>query len=251
MSEVITSQKLGDFSGVKAIVSTKSFGNQSFQHPSISEKETILNRNRFFSDQKIDSGSVVNVGLSHGNKVYWTVGTDRGRGSIAKKTIIPNYDGLVTDEKNMFLMVTVADCFPIFYYDPIAGCIGLVHVGWKGVLNGITIRAVEVMMEKSKCKASDIVAYVGPGIHICHFEVSDKLADQFENAFEFIANTSQEGRKTIDLPLMIKSQLEQSGILANNIEISPMCTYCEGEKLSSFRRDKENYIAQAAIIGMI
>ncbi|MBU2236254.1 peptidoglycan editing factor PgeF [Patescibacteria group bacterium] len=251
MSTVITSQKLAKFPGIKALVSTRSFGNQSFQHLSISEKETILNRRRFFDKQGINADFVVNTGLSHEDKVYCARISDRGRGAMAKKTIIPNYDGLVTNNRNVFLMVTVADCFPIFYYDPKANCIGIAHAGWRGVLNGISINVIDEMKKVAGSKPEDIIVFIGPGIQACHFEVSIDLASQFENAFGSEVIVSRGGNRYANLSMAIKSQLESSGINSCNIEISSECTYCADGILSSYRRDKGGYIAQAAVIGMI
>ena len=43
--------------------------------------------------------------------------------------IIENCDGIITKEKNLPLMVMVADCIPILFFDEIQGVIAAVHAG--------------------------------------------------------------------------------------------------------------------------
>ena len=201
--------------------------------------------------KKINPKAIVNVGLNHGNNIYWTEKGDRGKGALDKETIISNHDGLVSSDRNVFLMVTIADCFPVFYYDPINCCIGLVHAGWRGILKGIVEKPIEIMKKNSGSNSNKIAVFIGPGIHSCHFEVSDDIANQFEERFESNIVDNTKNRKFVDLTVAIKYQLELSGIKPNNIEIAPECTYCSDSMLSSYRRDKDDYVAQAAIIGMI
>ncbi|MFA6391429.1 MAG: peptidoglycan editing factor PgeF [Patescibacteria group bacterium] len=251
MLEIITSEKFSKISEIRLAVSTKDFGNQSLQHPIVSKNETFLNRKRFFDSLNINSKNVVNAGLVHGREILWTTNANKNIDNTESNSLIQNFDGLATVERGLFLMVTIADCFPVFIFDPTSKCIALLHAGWRGVINNIVTNAIDTMKNKAQSETEKMVVYIGPGIHQCHFNVSKDLADQFLNSLGPDVLQSKNGNNAVNLPLTIKKQLIQAGINENNIEISPYCTYCDDRFFSSYRRDKEKYIAQAAIIGMI
>ncbi|MFA6271492.1 MAG: peptidoglycan editing factor PgeF [Patescibacteria group bacterium] len=251
MSKIITSKKLGIFPEIKIAVSTKSFGNQSLQHPWINEKETILNRSCFFDALNIKSDTVVNAELCHGKRIYWVQDQNQNKEFIEKKSFVKKFDGLATLQRGVFLMITMADCFPIFIYDPKKKCIAVLHAGWRGVVKNIAANGVETLKKKAGSIPSDLVVFVGPGIHTCHFEVGDNLAEQFTEMFGSNVVAVNGRHKSVDLTLAIKSQLISAGLDEGNIEISEYCTYCAETKFSSYRRDADKYIAQGAIIGMI
>ena len=46
-------------------------------------------------------------------------------------------DGIITCNKSLVPIVTVADCMPIYLFEPKTGCFGVLHSGWKGT--GIVI----------------------------------------------------------------------------------------------------------------
>ena len=47
------------------------------------------------------------------------------------------YDGYVTNEKNIATLVTTADCNPIIIYDPVKNILANVHSGWKGTIKKV------------------------------------------------------------------------------------------------------------------
>lgn len=59
------------------------------------------------------------------------------------------------------------------------------------------------------------------------------------------------GKYFLDMPTVLKIQLENAGIKKENIGVSGECTYCLENKYFSFRRDKEMPLkAMIAYIGI-
>jgi len=59
------------------------------------------------------------------------------------------------------------------------------------------------------------------------------------------------GKNFIDLKLIAKRQLEKIGIKPKNIEVSPVCTYCQSKTYFSYRKDKSKPLqAMMFIVGM-
>lgn len=146
---------------------------------------------------------------------------------------IDNCDALITKTKNLPLMVMVADCIPILFYDETKGVIAAVHAGRNSTFLEIAKITAQKMIEKFDCKPENINVIMGPSIQKCCYEVSDELLKIVETSFgkEFI-----EG-KNINLQGINKMLLEKLGI--NKIEINPVCTKCSNEPYFSFRKDNK------------
>ena len=147
----------------------------------------------------------------------------------------PNADGLVTTESNILLTLKVADCVPIFLYEPLKRIIGLVHSGWRGTVENIVSNAIK-LMQKNGAKPRDIKCFLGPAIGKCCYEVG----------WEVSQNINDEAKKKIgcekwkvDLRGQIRYQLIELGVSTNSIRISNICTY-ESLGCHSYRRDGEN-----------
>lgn len=163
----------------------------------------------------------------HGNNV---VVVDRNYSDLT-----PNCDGLITSDPEVALVVQTADCMPISIVESGNKTIGLIHVGWRGLKNGIIKNAVNLMKSK-KLKISrsrHFVVKIGP--HICQkcYEVQDGVASQFSE-IKVINN-----KKYLSLKDEAIKQLLELGIKRENIEIDKRCTY-EDLSLPSYRRGDSN-----------
>ncbi len=197
-------------------------------------------RQNFFAARGIPA--VVSAQVTNGDFVQMVTPNDSGR-------IIPDTDGLVTAYRDLFLAVTVADCFPVYLFDPAQKVIGLAHAGWRGIASGIISNAVRLMIRDCQCQAQNLLCAVGPGIQQHHFEVRYDAANAFKDYPEYI---DRQDKLTINLSGIIVRQLFDLGVPLENIIVSEDCTYCLPEKYFSFRRDKPEIVeAMVAYIGMV
>lgn len=198
----------------------------------------IENRNKFFKFIGIDSGQVISAGIANGINVKII--------SANSPKIIYEADGLVTNDKNTFLSITIADCIPVYFYEPKNGISGIAHCGWKGIVNGIIKNTLNKIFELGG-KTENLAVALGPGICKSHFEIKEDISDKFSDYPEFIIRSDD--KISVDLRGIIKKQLGNFQIKSENIEDNPDCTF-EGDKYFSFRRDKPKIIeAMVAIIG--
>ncbi len=189
-------------------------------------------RAEYFSRIGLLPINVVMAGLSDGNKV--AVVTEDNRGQI-----LQGYDGLVTNEPEIILGVTAADCLPIYFWNKQNTVIGIAHAGWRGVKAEIVKEVIKIFTEKYSCNPSDIFAEVGPHIKDCHFEIQDDLVETFSADNDCLRN--ENGHKYLDLSKIIEKQLISVGLNQNNINRKSECTFCS-EKYFSYRRDKPNEV---------
>ena len=83
-------------------------------------------------------------------------------------------DGIITNEKNIPIMIMVADCLPVMFYDPVHKAIGLAHAGWRGTVSHIAVKTLLAMGEAYGTKASEVRAVLGPCIGSCCYEVGGR-----------------------------------------------------------------------------
>lgn len=201
------------------------------------------NRERYFRQLGINPAATVRGKQVHGHTVAAVTARQRG-------TIVRDVDGLVTATPNVFLTVTVADCLPIFFYDPVRRVLGLAHGGWRSLRQGIVGQVVGTMGEKFRASVKKLMVGIGPGLGPCHFIIGPDVASKFR-AFPSVFRQDANGTLYLDLPQVAALQLQMLGVRREHIEISPECTACLPELYLSYRRDKPAVVeAMVAVIGL-
>lgn len=149
-------------------------------------------------------------------------------------------DALITDQKNVCIGVTAADCVPILLFDLEKKVLAAIHAGWKGTVQYIGAKAAKQMIDQYGCEPKNILAGIAPSISPEVFEVGDEVGRAFEDAGFDLSPISFRNPKTnklhIDLWAANKVQLLDVGILASNIDIAEMCTYSDANRFFSARR---------------
>jgi copper oxidase (laccase) domain-containing protein len=86
--------------------------------------------------------------------------------------VIPAVDALITREKNLSLVIRVADCGPVWIHCEKTGAIGLVHSGRKGTEAGVVGATIRRMREEFGSEPSSMMALLGPCIRPPHYDVN-------------------------------------------------------------------------------
>lgn len=221
------------------LLSQKNDGSMKIELANPSEKN-LENRKKYFLKSNINPSNVVSAEITHSNKVAVVTKKDAWK-------FIKEVDGLITNNPEIYLSVTIADCVPIYFYDDIKKVVWIAHAWWRWITSDITKSMVDKFVGEFKSNASDIKVYVWPHIQKCHFEIKEDIIDKFEDKFIIRENWIIK----IDLLWIIKDKLEKLWIKSENISSSQECTYCESDKYFSYRRDMpEKVEAMIWIIGM-
>lgn len=149
-------------------------------------------------------------------------------------------DALVTRLAGVGLVVQTADCVPVLL--AASDAIGAVHAGWRGAAANVTGTAARAFRRSTEDPES-VRAWLGPAIGACCYEVGGEVAAQFAGDF---ARASCDGRYRLDLPAVVRSQLEAAGI--PNVVSDAPCTMCGGEHYASYRRDRERAGRMIALV---
>ena len=149
---------------------------------------------------------------------------------------IEDCDALITNQKNIMLTIMTADCVPILLFDAKQKVIAVIHAGWKGTEQEITLKTVEKMRQIFDSNPEDIIAGIAPSIGKCCYEVDWNVAKHFQHIDNAYDNKGK--KQMLDLPYINKKQLLQAGIKKENIEMSNVCTACEVKEYFSYRKEK-------------
>ena len=165
-----------------------------------------------------------------------------GRGADSK-CAIPGADGLITGLAGIPLAILTADCVPVVLVDPINGKVGVVHAGWRGTIAGIAEVAVERLV-RAGADPDNLLAYIGPSIGPCCYEVSEELAATFERKF---GREARPAKRRVDLKTANEISLERAGLQPEAIIDAGICTSCRGDLFFSYRAHRRITGRQAAI----
>lgn len=178
-------------------------------------------------------------------------------------------DGIITKNKNLMPVITVADCMPIYFFDSETGFFGVVHSGWKGT--GIAQEAILLAEKNYGAKAKNISVALGPHIRNCCYIVNKERAEYFSRNFtqecvvpvkdgeelcKGVAGAAAQWNNgngplfRLSLEKANLAVLERSGILEENIVIAKDCTCCNN-LFGSNRRETslgKTFTVQAAFV---
>ena len=232
------------FDNVVCAVSTKYSGtddhrpfyfNMSYKVGDKSENVKI-NREKLFNALGIKGNKVTYQQQTHSIKHNY----------VNEPSFFKDSDALFTDVPGNYLAVSVADCIPVFLYEPGRNIISAVHSGWRGTQAKILTETLMTLRKRFDVNFADMIAYIGPGISKKNFEVSKDVFDLFRDEVREI----NEGKYHVDLKNDNFLQLKEIGLNPGNIEVSEYCTFRNPELFHSYRRDKENSGRMLGIIGL-
>lgn len=148
-------------------MSLRSAGSMRYRINEINE-----NRNAFLN--KIAAGrEIAAVELIHSHIVYAIDSAQEVQGLQG--------DGIITTNRKIMPVVTVADCMPIYIFEKNKGVFGVLHSGWKGT--GIVKDAIEKAEKVYGARREDFFVIMGPHIHGCCYTVDEERAQYFRVNF--------------------------------------------------------------------
>ena len=139
---------------------------------------------------------------------------------------IPTCDALITTDNHLALAVMVADCIPLLLKSDVA--VAAVHVGRKGLMNGIARKTIDAMRDLG---AEVIYSYIGPNICGNCYEVSEDIFNEVVAKFPSADSSKRSGKFTLDLVAGLKTELKDTSLIDHS-----SCVF-EDPKAFSYRRD--------------
>lgn len=229
----LTFPRFADFKAVRHAISTrlggvsgKSFGSLNLSYK-VGDEVLKVSENRFLFEKAFGSFS---RGLVYPQQIHSDIVLPVGRDDL--KTMKPGEpwkegDALMTNEKNVTLLILVADCLPVFFYDPVHQAIGLAHAGWRGTVTHIAPKTLLAMSEAYGTQPAEVKVALGPSIGACCYEVGQDVKGQFDEIFPWSGEvfTPSFGKQwKLDLAQANVKQLLDIGVTEDHLTRSNLCT---------------------------
>lgn len=185
----------------------------------------IKNRELFLRKFGLKLSQVVNMFLEHKDNVVVVNKNDLGKGAFDLEDGISS-DAIVTNEKDLILMVMTGDCLPISFYDSQKQIIALIHGSKKNLASKILDNTVKVFKERFQSKSANLIVSIGPSIGPCCYY--------------------------LDLWSIAEKKLKRLGIPQKNIYNYRVCTYHTNKYFSHRRASDKNQgdLRFATILGI-
>lgn len=213
-------------------------------------QDVLANRNELGKSLRMPLSQWVAAEQIHGNQIHIVDKHDKGKGAQTFDSSIKKTDGLITREPGILCTAFFADCVPLYFFDPITTYIGIAHAGWRGTTNKIGARMVE-QMQNLGVNPKNILVAIGPSISQEKYEVDETVINQIDELYRESVSIKHSGTKyLLDLKLLNKQILLDSGIKELNIEMTKHCTYTKQGLFFSHRRDQGKTGRMLGYIGL-
>jgi len=171
----------------------------------------------------------------HGENIAVVDESHAGMGAFvaAGRPPVSATDALLTTVRLTPLALCFADCVPIVLVAP-GPAVAVVHAGWRGALASLPGAAVTAVARAAGCTGADVIAYIGPHIGACHYQVDGALMSQFVNTFGTVARAES---GCLDLDAVVTTSLQSAGVASCNIARLGTCTAEATDRFFSYRAE--------------
>lgn len=144
---------------------------------------------------------------------------------------VPRTDALWTGARGVPLLLFYADCVPVILVRPSVPAVAVVHAGWRGAASGIVSHAARTLAGLPG--PDDMLAFVGPHIGLCCYDVGDECVSHFDSAFVTISDATPR----LDLGAVVADDLARSGVPRGRQWHLGMCTAHNTDRWYSHRAE--------------
>ncbi len=236
-------------------VSTGCFSQMNLSFTTGDNPDTVRQNYKIISNAlDINPDNLVLSAQTHTANILCVGKNDIGKGVWQDKTY-SDIDALVTNETGVALVTHSADCCLIGFFDPVNNVIAAAHAGWRGTVQEIGKKTVEVLTNNYNCNPKNIIAVLAPSVANCCYEVDDPVYNEFAKINYLNLNNifinKNNGKYMLDLWEANRQILINSGITEQNIQITDICTHCQSEYFHSHRANGNNRGVNALIMELI
>ena len=217
------------------------YGNNLAYHVNDDKKNVQKNHELCSKSLKYPLNRLIHMNQVHSDKIV-TIKKEHDFHNI------PTCDAVITKEKNIPLMVMVADCIPVLMYDPVHKVIAAVHAGRAGAFQKIVTKTIKKMNKEYQTRVEDLLIVLGPSIHQCCYEVGKEIKEEAKKLGVDYAIAKKDNTYYLDLISIIEKDLKKMGCKQEKIEISEYCTACNTEHFFSYRAEQNKCGRFAGVI---
>ena len=164
----------------------------------------------------------------------WIRQTHSTRAVVLEQDHRREADAAVTRRAGRIAVIMTADCLPILLCNRAGTEVAALHAGWRGLQAGI----IDSTLSAMQSPASQLQAWIGPGITQEFFEVGDEVYAAFVETIDgceshFVAHGA--GHWLCDLAGIAQRVLARRGV--TEVTRDAHCTYRDRTLFYSYRRE--------------
>lgn len=149
---------------------------------------------------------------------------------------------MISPPDGCMLVVTVADCVPVYLFEPETGTVGLLHAGWRGAAAGILRSGIERITGGDLRRVAGLRVHFGPAICGDCYEVGPEVMRAM--------GLDKHDRLGLDLRAFLQTRAVDLGISMDGVTTSHLCTRCDAnDSFHSHRADGGAAGRMAAFLG--
>jgi len=187
------------------------------------DEHVFLNRQRLINAANLP-GEPVWLNQVHGTEII-----DLSRDFQS----VPTADGAITRSSGIVCAIMTADCLPLFLSNKRGDRCALLHLGWRGLADGIVEKGVLALDEQ----VDNIIAWAGPCIGPTRFEIGEDVRDQLGGPSSAYQASPNRGKYYANLYRLTAERL--AGVGVGEFSHSDYCTYQDESLFFSHRRDQQ------------
>lgn len=181
--------------------------------------------------------------LTYNNQIHSSIIRKIDASNISE---IEDADALITDLRNVPLVVFTADCVPVVIIDE-KNSAGIAHAGWRGTYGNIAVKAIDEMIKNYNSKLSSLKVIIGPCISEKSYNVGYELIEKFSSMLEENGVIVDDGNKFysevdgvyyLNLAQVNRLLLVNRGVNPENILEANICTALD-DGFYSYRKDSK------------
>lgn len=222
-------------------------------HNGDDNKIVAKNRKIFAHSMNIVAKDIVTAKQTHSDNIVIVTEDMKGQGAEDYLSALDDTDALITNVKNIPLMMFFADCVPVLFFDPINTVIAISHAGWKGTVAKIAQKTLLAMQDNFNTNPQDVLVGIAPSIGSCCYKIGIEVISKVKESFPIHNEAlllNKNGETFLDLWQANKEQLLEIGVRTENLIISDVCTNCNSEMFFSYRADHGKTGRIAAIMSL-
>lgn len=164
------------------------------------------------------------------------------------------FDALISALPGVLIGVKTADCVPVLIGDPKKRVYAAAHAGWRGTVQSIVRKTVDMLVEKFDTDPTQLICAIGPAALCGSYEIGKDVIDAFAAAFpehQKYLSPTRAGHALIDLHLANADQLTGAGVEPANIFKAPFCTMERTDLFFSYRMEKARYGKTGRLLSVV
>ncbi len=211
--------------------SNRKDGNLSFKWAT-DKQEALENRRGFLEKLGLNLEDCVCMSILDSDQVVEVGKGTKGAGMLDISQAV-KADAIITKESGVGLLLLTGDCLPIVLFDSVMKVLALAHLSWKSTEAKLLFRVIGGM-KTCGSKPSDVVVYIGPGIHKESYKFVNPIEKSLPGWEPFLQDLP-DGQTAIDIVGYNTKQLTDSGVLQENIEACSVDTASDQNMFSHYR----------------